>query len=287
MRAVSSAVIGLAVLIVAHGGAFASTAASAGDQEELVITPGSAHDGFTFEIEVTSRTSGESPGSSTTSSDASAVPVVQDATQETTTDPGPRYIVLMQGPDGPCLGWSTDPGTASTLTGTVRLVEIYDVCPPAEEGEAVPPEVIAEIEVLRFWATKPVPRMELEIDPGWAITGLRAYLETGPDSATAQTLTFDTPVGQAVADITADYIIDWGDDTSVEQYSVNGGAWPNGDISHVYQWAQPVTVTATQHWTGTWRMTSGPAAGVGGQLPQLPMTATLDLLVDEVQAVIQ
>lgn len=197
------------------------------------------------------------------------------------------YLTLVNGPDGLCLGWTTDPRASLTSASAGLVTSLYDVCPANPAEEAVPPGVLAQIEVLKFWQTKPVPRMELQIDPGWAITGLRAYLETGPDATTATTLDFTTPIGNARADITANYLVDWGDDTGTETYTVNGGEYPEGDISHVYKWPGDHTVTATQQWTGTWQMTSGPANGIGGQLPALPMTDTLDLYVDEVQAVIQ
>ena len=195
------------------------------------------------------------------------------------------YLSLVSGPDGPCIGWTTEPGQSLTTASAGAVLGLYDAC-PSEEAEAVPPSVLAQMEVLRFWQSKPVPAMDLEIDPGYAITGLRAYLETGPNSATSTTLTFHTPVGRAVMDVAADHVVDWGDGTGIETYTVSGGPWPDGPISHVYQWAEPVTVTVSQVWTGTWRMTSGLANGIRGQLPALPMQAELDLEIDEVQAVL-
>jgi hypothetical protein len=200
-------------------------------------------------------------------------------------EPVDYYLALVDGPEGPCIGWTSDAAQAISMTSAGTVLDMYEPCPAAED-EAVPPSVIAEVEVLRFWRSQPVPVMEPEIDPGWAITGLRAYLETGPDSVPATTLTVDTPVGTAELDVAADYVVDWGDGTAPESYPHVGGAWPDGQISHVYTHAETVTVTTTQVWGGTWRVVDGPAAGVAGGLPALPLSAALDLEVEQVQAVI-
>ena len=230
--------------------------------------------------------SGDRERGSTTRVPAQGSP--QSVAQSGSTGGGEKpeyYLALLDGPDGPCIGWTTDPAQAISMTSAGTILSLYEQC-PAGEGETVPPSVLAQVEVLRFWRTKPVPVMELEIDPGWAITGLRAFLETGAESVPATVLSVPTPVGTAQLDITANYVVDWGDGSAIESYAHMGGPWPDGRISHVFTDAEDVTVAATQVWSGTWRVTDGAAAGASGVLPELPVDASLDLPVEQVQAVI-
>lgn len=204
-----------------------------------------------------------------------------------TPPPLPRFVVVVTGPDGECLSTTTNP--------TARLEPIPDdvglgpcPAPQAEEGaEEADPGVAAEQAVVSFWTSRPVPRLAPVIEPGWAITGLRAYLETGPSSATRTQMRVGTPVGTAVLDATADIVVDWGDGTPAEVFSTTGGPYPDGPISHVYTHTGTVTVTVSQTWGGSWRVVDGAAAGVGGALPALPLGAAMQLPVDEIQAVIR
>lgn len=196
-------------------------------------------------------------------------------------------MIVVSGPEGNCLSTSTNP--------TARLEPIPEdpslgPCPPPELGEgAAPPDpgIAAEYAVISFWTSRPVPVLTPEIDPGWAITGLRAYLETGPTSATRAQLRAATPVGTAVLEAHAQIVVDWGDGTPVETYATTGGAYPDGPISHVYSDTGTVTVTVSQTWGGTWRVVDGPAAGIGGALPGLPLQSSIELPVEEVQAVLR
>lgn len=137
--------------------------------------------------------------------------------------------------------------------------------------------------VLQSWRSvvRPPPPSPLEVAPGRAVTGLRAYLEIGGDPAPTTTLA--NPIGpDVVITMTPRYVVGWGDGTSVETDS-QGVPWPGGagEISHVFTEAEDVTVTVDAYWRATWT-----AGGAGGSLPELPAptSASLDLPVEQYQA---
>ena len=139
-----------------------------------------------------------------------------------------------------------------------------------------PPSAIAEATVVNLPLPEPAP----EIDPGWAITGLKAYLETG----TATTHTFEpvaTVLGPLSVSATSTYTVDWGDGTVTGPHSTSGGPYPNGTLTHVYGRTGTYDVTVTQNWTATWSL-----AGQSGQVSGLVTRGTIaDLPVEEVQAI--
>jgi len=139
--------------------------------------------------------------------------------------------------------------------------------------------------VLETWRTavRPPPPSPLAVQPGKALTGLRAYLEIGGD--VPYELTIPNPIGPAVQlTATPRYVVSWGDGTTAETTS-QGVPWPGGpgEISHVFTETGGVTIAVEAYWHGTWS-----AGDQGGDLPELPVPTEggLDLPVEERQAVI-
>jgi hypothetical protein len=121
----------------------------------------------------------------------------------------------------------------------------------------------------------------LAVTPDYAITGKTVYLRIG--GAPTATFHVDNPLGPAV-DIaaTSRYIVDWGDGSAPTTTASQGGPWPDGDVTHVYdRAASTVTITVTQAWSATW--TAGP--GEGGALDNLRTGGSLSLRVEQLQAV--
>ena len=120
----------------------------------------------------------------------------------------------------------------------------------------------------------------MTVKPGWAITGKPAYLEIGG----AQTLQKPFSVfGYDIAiDATSTYDVDWGDGTTAHGLTSQGGPWPDGSISHVYERAGFNTLTVTQRWSADWSIG---AANRGRILDQLVTRATLAIESRQVQAV--
>jgi hypothetical protein len=159
--------------------------------------------------------------------------------------------------------------------------------PPAcvnEEGAVVvlpQPEDVA----LQFWQQVTLPAPEPRIAPDYAITGKTAYLETGSEPTAS--FSFDTELGRLTISAQDALRVDWGDGTGlVGPFDSVGGAWPNGDITHVYDHAGAVDVRVRQDWTATWVLTGpyGDASGTLGGLQTEGVIPNFD--VRQVQAVI-
>jgi hypothetical protein len=140
---------------------------------------------------------------------------------------------------------------------------------------APPPDVLAR----DFWDVRLLPHPTLKIDPDYAVTGKRVYLQIAGE----RTKHFDVsdPLGPVIGiDATSTYVVDWGDGTS-DTTTSSGGPWPDGDVSHVYTTANPSqTITVAQQWSATWQ-----AGGQQGALNGLRTDGSLTFRVVEVQAV--
>lgn len=154
------------------------------------------------------------------------------------------------------------------------LLGQYAMC-PGVEAPVQNPAVLAEV----FWGEvllpKPVPRIE----PGWAMTGRLAYLET--QAPMTQTFTRDTPLGPLTITATGEFLVDWGDGTRTGPHAYAGAPWPDGRITHGYIHTGTVDVVVTEQWRATWQL-----GGSSGNLTALRTEGRIDgLPVHEVQAV--
>lgn len=166
-----------------------------------------------------------------------------------------------------------------------RLENSVDpTCPAAPGAPAVvlpSPEQVA----FAFWNEVDPPSPAPVVAPGWAITGLPAYLEPGTETSVQET--FDTVLGPLTITAAGETVaVDWGDGATTGPVSTaSGGPYPDGDITHTYVEVGTVTITVTQYWTGTWSL---PAAGAGGSFDDAIPRATGigEFEVRQVQAVI-
>ena len=148
------------------------------------------------------------------------------------------------------------------------------------------PEQLAEAFIHAVAFEPPDPR----IRPGYAITGLPAFLEPGGTDAIAPITRPDSPYGTFHAEAEPTLRVHWGDGAVhavtdergwIEYGSRSGGPWPHGDITFVYRDPGTVTVSVVREWAFHWSFSAGPSgvlvfplAGQAGPLP-----------IDEVQAV--
>lgn len=152
-------------------------------------------------------------------------------------------------------------------------------CPPgtptAPPGASPSPDQLAR----DFWDVRLLPSPAVKMQPGYAVTGKRVYLQIA-DNRTAH---FDVPdpLGPPISiDATSTYVIDWGDGT-VESTASQGGPWPDGDVTHVYTTAADArTISVSQQWSAMWR-----AGAQQGALDNLRTEGTLTFAVTQVQAV--
>lgn len=207
------------------------------------------------------------------------------------------YLKLGTGPDGqPCVGTGyyvqgtplpadASPGVAPSpdrqpgVNDYNIAYQEYPPCPTSEPaaGVADTPGAFAA----RFWERIPMPTPDPRIAPGWAIVGKLAYLET--NGVTQKTYSSDSPFGPLNIVATGRYYVDWGDGDTSGPHGSEGRSWPDGQITHAYQWAGTYDVVVTERWTATWSL-----AGQSGVLRELRTTGRIDdFPAREIQAVIR
>ena len=133
---------------------------------------------------------------------------------------------------------------------------------------------------VRFWQDVPLPEPAPQIQPGRAITGKFAYLETR--STTTHTFTQnDTPFGALQIVATGKYYVDWGDGTMTGPHPDEGAPWPNGHITHEYLRVGNYDVVVTERWTAMWHF-----GAESGTLTELRTTGRIDdFPVEQIQVV--
>ncbi|HEX8769404.1 MAG TPA: hypothetical protein VF711_01405 [Acidimicrobiales bacterium] len=152
--------------------------------------------------------------------------------------------------------------------------------PPCPAAPGAPTESPAQV-AARYWEEIPLPSPQPAIAPGWAISGKLAYLETQGERT--RTYYNDTPLGRLEIVATGTYDVDWGDGTGTQIFDVEGEPWPNGVITHDYQWADHYDVVVTEHWSATWHL-----GGASGDLHRLRTEGRIDdFEVRQIQAVRQ
>ena len=107
---------------------------------------------------------------------------------------------------------------------------------------------------LRFWQNVPLPEPSPQIQPGRAITGKFAYLETHGAPRPTPSTQATTPFGPFHIVATGNYFVDWGDGTTTGPHAQEGDPWPNGRITHEYLRVGTYDVVVTERWTATWTL---------------------------------
>lgn len=132
----------------------------------------------------------------------------------------------------------------------------------------------------RHWEEIPLPAPRPRIEPGRAITGKVAYLQT--NGATAHTYTNNTVFGPLYITASGSYTVNWGDGETTGPYSFEGLAWPDGQITHEYQVVGRYDIVVTEKWSATWSF-----SGQSGVLRTLQTEGRIDdFPVEQIQAVI-
>lgn len=156
--------------------------------------------------------------------------------------------------------------------------------PPCPRVRSRPAPVDPAALALQFWKTIPLPVPQPSIPPGYAITGKPAYLVTHGQTAPAPYV-FTTPIGLLRITAHGRYSVDWGDastPTWTGPYSGEGQPWPQGNITHTFEFVGSYNVLLSEGWSATWTL-----AGASGTLGGLRTTATIaGFPVQQVQAVI-
>ncbi|MGH9067039.1 MAG: hypothetical protein ACRD0J_06075 [Acidimicrobiales bacterium] len=140
--------------------------------------------------------------------------------------------------------------------------------PPPGARVVVPPALIAAT----YWQAHGqnlLPRPRPEVAPGYALTGERAYMETG--APLTATFTDATPAGTLTITASGALYVDWGDGGGwTGPFRFPGRPWPGGRITHVYTQVGTYAVVVQERWTATWSL-----AGQGGGLAGLATEGSL------------
>jgi hypothetical protein len=137
----------------------------------------------------------------------------------------------------------------------------------------------------------PLPEPQLEIDPGFALTGMPAYLVIGNQEDFTVTEQLGGWGTMQVAFTPTAFEVDWGDGTVEVVADGRSGARWNGpsaqQISHVYIDSDRdravdgnTMVTVTSTWSADWSV-----AGFSGTVPGMVIDESFDLPVREYRAV--
>jgi hypothetical protein len=187
----------------------------------------------------------------------------------------PTTVVVLayyvaNGPNGACMALGPARATSNMTVANWLATVNYPPC-PAVKGPAPPPLDPVTLAV-QFWKTIPLPVPKPAIPPGYAITGKTAYLVTH-GTTNPPTYSFNTPLGQLTVKAAGSYAVNWGDAYQPGwqgPYTSEGQPYPNGQITHTYDYTGTYTVTVREQWTATWTL-----AGAAGTLAGLQTTATV------------
>jgi hypothetical protein len=176
---------------------------------------------------------------------------------------------------------------AEFLDAFARLPELKGHDPNREcavdPAEDIPPAMLRD--AITRTIRDDMPRPTVEVPPGYALTGMEAYLVTNHQLEYGP-VTHTVDLGIAVLDVivTATGVteVDWGDGT-VATYHTPGTPWPDGNVTHTYRDTGIVTISVTDIWQVTYRV---PALGIEDTvIAPLPTRTLDDFEVQQVQAV--
>ena len=126
---------------------------------------------------------------------------------------------------------------------------------PNDPADLIPGPVLRD--AVRGAVVDHLPRPVLEIPPGWALTGMPAYLVTNHELTYGPAVhTIDLGLFPVTVEIVAHgtTTVDWGDGT-VTTHHGPGEPWPDGQIHHTYRDAGIVTVTVIDRWVVNFTVT--------------------------------
>lgn len=178
----------------------------------------------------------------------------------------------------------TDPSKNDVAAAHGNVFSEYPPCPEVPPAPGQPASVAAPatraMEAARHWEKVPLPKPQPTIQPGRAITGKLAYLETG--GTVSHIYRNETVFGPLEIVASGTYTVDWGDGETTGPYNFEGAPWPNGRISHQYRDVGQYDIVVTERWIADWRI--GDESGV---LRRLQTTGRInDFPVQQIQAVI-
>lgn len=156
-----------------------------------------------------------------------------------------------------------------SLSPTAKPVAMTQGLPcsgPAPKAAPPKPKVVSPGTVAAtYWAqdgANQLPSPHPYIAPGYALAGLPGYLEVRAPLST--TLTDSTRLGTLAIHATASVFVNWGDGGSNDgPYHSAGAPYPNGTITHYWDYDGTYDIVVYEDWTATWYL-AGASGHLGG-----------------------
>lgn len=162
-------------------------------------------------------------------------------------------------------------GGPTIQTNPLQLPCSNATAPPPQSGSSIAAGATTTLQ-------QELPRPQLTVQPGYAVTGLTAYLQIG----TGNDLSFTFAGFHNAVSVVCSwdhFDVNWGDGTDDPDVRSTGGPYPDGDVTHVYQQASPSDdLHVVEYWTCPWHDQIG-----GAGVLQLQTANDLFLEVREVQ----
>lgn len=188
--------------------------------------------------------------------------------------PGPFFgqtpALADNGTGGFCITYFLQPAAsaaaASTVTNSFNGVvanlhrQSYSNCQQGSQtgrgpgGAAPPPPPPPSAVAASYWSAHGQELLAVPkpyIAPGYALTGLPGYLETGVP--VAQQFSGSTPLGSLSIAAHGTFVVDWGDGQTAT-FTTPGGPWPTGTVTHTWDNVGSYHVSVTEDWTATWSL---------------------------------
>jgi hypothetical protein len=168
------------------------------------------------------------------------------------------------------------------MLGDPRLATVeHRFCDPAYERGDASPAAVAQA----FIRSIGIPSPEPHIAPGWALTGMPAYLEIAGQDSFAHEEHIDGFGLLRVEFAPTSFTVRWGDGAETHVEDGRTGVPYDGpeseQISHTYRDASPDNVVEVDaHWQARWRL-----GGIGGAVGGLQTSEEYPLEVREMQTV--
>lgn len=98
-----------------------------------------------------------------------------------------------------------------------------------------------------------LPTPQFKVPPGYALTGLRAYLTSS--CLLSKSFSDNTPLGNATITASGQLWVRWNSDKGWSgPYDTCGRPWPNGTIHHVYEASGTAAISVRETWTAAWSL---------------------------------
>ena len=128
----------------------------------------------------------------------------------------------------------------------------------ADPAQELPPQLVGA--AVREVVIDQLPRPQLSVPPGYALTGMPAYLVTGHALEYGPVVHgVDLEIMELSVEVTgtATTTVDWGDGTEPATYTQPGRPYPEGEVRHAYVDKGVVDIQVTDSWRLSYDVSRG------------------------------